>query len=143
MPHIGQTSTKGPEEKTDNEIIAEFMGFRLDLTHPEYDRWWTRRPYHFFGYGPHELKYHESWDWLMPVVEKIAQHVYETYPDHNGYKETVAHDRAYPRTFGMIDNEGRWMVRINRMPLEQEETLIKATYQAVVEFIKYYNQQPK
>ena len=42
----------------DNKLIAEFMnhGFH-DGRHRSFD----------------ELKYHESWDWLMPVVEKIYQ----------------------------------------------------------------------
>lgn len=115
--------------KTDNEIIAEFMQDKKALAvykHPKY----------LPSDDQQYVKYHSSWDWLMPVVEKISQHIYESYPDHNGYKEVTVHDRAYPRTFGMIDNEGKWMVRINRMPLEQEDTLIKATYNAVVEWIK-------
>lgn len=135
---------------TDNELIAEFMGGVFygsdDLDYP--NKWWfSRQPHEGYRKDAQHLtvglRYNIDWSWLMPVVEKIAQHVYESYPDHNGYKEVIAHDRAYPRTFGMIDSEGRWMVRINRMPLEQEDSLIKATYKAVVEFIKWYNQQQK
>lgn len=117
----------------DNELIAEFMGLPLTKQLPQFSsvgpKKWTTVPFQ-------DWKYHSSWDWLMPVVEKISQHIYESYPDHNGYKEVTVHDRAYPRTFGMIDNDGKWMVRINRMPLEQEETLMQATYKAVVEWIK-------
>ena len=41
--------------KENNKLIAEFMGLRstgLSI------------------YKPSEYKYHTSWDWLMPVIEK-------------------------------------------------------------------------
>ena len=49
-----------------NELIAEFMGvdpIDIDYAIDEYGK----------------LKYHLSWDWLMPVVEKIEQ-VHEGVP---------------------------------------------------------------
>jgi len=118
---------------TDNALIAEFMGV---ITNKE----GTHTSMHF---GNKKLIYDTSWDWLMPVVEKIAKHEYERWQDSNGWKEVTHIETAYPRTFGMLDNEGKWMVRINRMHLECEDTLIKATYQAVVEFIKLYNENKK
>ena len=43
----------------DNKLIAEFMGSNLNgLESWQYEE---------------ELQYHTSWDWLMPVVEKIYQ----------------------------------------------------------------------
>lgn len=51
-------------DQNNNNIIAEFMGFQ-----PSSDK--------TLWYDPHAnkghmmLKYHTSWDWLMPVVEKI------------------------------------------------------------------------
>ncbi len=41
-----------------NKLIAEFM----NVDHVDIDQ-----AYEDYG----ELKYHTSWDWLMPVVEKI------------------------------------------------------------------------
>jgi len=47
----------------DNKLIAEFMGMENNL-------------YHFqshdtdIHYTNSELKFHTSWDWLMPVIEK-------------------------------------------------------------------------
>lgn len=42
----------------DNKLIAEFMGVdQVDID------------YAINEHG--QLKYHSSWDWLMPVVEKI------------------------------------------------------------------------
>jgi len=43
----------------DNKLIAEFMDLRstgLSI------------------YKESDYKYHKSWDWLMPVIEKIATH---------------------------------------------------------------------
>lgn len=121
--------------KTDNELIAEFMGIGTDKIMPiSFLRVYDHPVYGETNYTG--LHYRTSWDWLMPVVEKIAQHVYETIEENNGYKNVTHTDRAYPRTFAMLDNNGKWMVRINRMSLEQESTLIEATYKAVVEWIK-------
>lgn len=112
---------------TDNELIAKFMG----------------EP---FGKNADKnglIPYHKSWDWLMPVVEKISLHVYEEYTDHNGYKEVPIKCYAYPRTFAMPDYNGEFMVRFNRCVLFQNKSLINATYEAVVDFIKRYNQNKK
>ena len=44
----------------DNVIIAEFMGLNIDRGVQS-------------DYMEHELKYHKSWDWLMPVIDKCYQ----------------------------------------------------------------------
>ena len=51
-----------------NKLIAEFMG----CTHPFNDL--TDATLYSVSHGTFEvdeLKYHESWDWLIPVIEKI------------------------------------------------------------------------
>lgn len=56
----------------DNEIIARFMGMKpkeeIDL-----DGWWINtipvHPYESIIFDA--IKFEKSWDWLMPVVEKI------------------------------------------------------------------------
>jgi hypothetical protein len=48
----------------DNKLIAEFMG---DTFYPEPQHWYDSHG-SFIG---DTLKYHTSWDWLMPVVRKI------------------------------------------------------------------------
>ena len=42
----------------DNRIIAEFMGLNIDRGVQS-------------DYLECELRYHESWDWLIPVVQKL------------------------------------------------------------------------
>ena len=53
--------------KNDNKLIAEFMGAFFD------DNGMTRicGQYGLERVNDLSLKYHTSWDWLMPVVEKI------------------------------------------------------------------------
>ena len=64
----------------DNKLIAEFMGAvgTPKYNPTEWDVYITgcldvdsddENAQHF--YTPDEMKYHTSWDWLMPVVEKI------------------------------------------------------------------------
>lgn len=103
------------DKKTDNELIAEFMelpaqeseqdGFRL-YTHVDYDGgdW---------AYGPDDLEYHKSWDWLMPVVEKIAEY-----------------RLAYPKESG-------WVCDCKIVVMRH------ILYREVISFIKFLNTQPK
>ena len=99
----------------DNKIIAEFMG----LTEPfELPQFGTIRPDGEFKteFNTHQLKYHTSWDWLMPVVEKIKILVMEDDSDELYNSEEW-------------DNITHTLVQIE----------IKSVYQAVVEFINEYN----
>ena len=50
-----------------NKLIAEFMGLIESSIDKKY---WTEKTKEGIGKGELvELKYHTSWDWLMPVVE--------------------------------------------------------------------------
>lgn len=126
-------------EKTENEVIAEFMGILFDTsgqcTAPE--RMYSWRPGCLDPLRVEHLQYHNNWSWLMPVVEKISQ--IRCAPDSE-----FDHDTFYPRTFGMLSPEARKpMVRINRCQVFESDTLINATYQSVVDFITGYNNQKK
>ena len=63
-----------------------------------------------------KMKYHSSWDWLMPVVEKIE------------------HTSAYVNVKGCHVKISTW-VDVNA------PTKLEAVHKAVVEFIKWYNEQ--
>ena len=103
----------------DNKLIAEFMGAvgTPKYNPTEWDVYITgcldvdsddENAQHF--YTPDEMKYHTSWDWLMPAVSKITRD--EQYWEDD-YREHLMDIVPYGR--------------------------IEDTYSAVVEFIKTYN----
>jgi hypothetical protein len=103
--------------KTDNELISEFMGYK---------------PYNDHRYGVmypdptnestvvFTLKYHTSWDWLMPVVEKLEKDHFITI--------TGSHCSIVAR-----DDENGYVGSA-----EQDNKML-AVYLTVVRAIKYYD----
>lgn len=150
---------------TDNELIAEFMGFKQ--WSPENELCWYEGSYLKFDSNPiltkeeyynqfmwspwskshqptkkKDLKYHSSWDCLMSVVEAIEE-IEEPHPSNNPERGTI-----WPYQFEIlsrnvvqiIDNTtDSSIVTINRDGISK----IQAVYKAVVEFIKWYNQTRK
>lgn len=87
----------------------------------------------------HILKFHKSWDWLMPVVEKIEK-IYETETSLPRF-EINSH---YVKFFIMDYNTGLSYVSISGCYLKSPEaikfkTKIEAVYNEVVEFINWHN----
>ena len=81
------------------------------------------------------LKYHNCWDWLMPVIEKIAKLEIDPKKVISNGKDNYF-DSYCLRTFAMINVETKeFMVRINHLGLHQSNSLLEATFDAVVEFI--------
>jgi hypothetical protein len=95
-----------------NKLIAEFMGlYSYGVLNPVY----AYNDDDYLACNHYELKeliYHSSWDWLMPVVEKIGN-----IPEH-GY--------VFKRSL-----DGGLFYKI------------ESVWLAVVEFIKWYNQNDK
>ena len=101
--------------KENNKLIGEFMGdiFKTNFTVgsdlvPE---GWLRK-LNNMHYG--NLKYHSSWDWLMPVVEKCY-----SMDEYFKYKEETER-QFYPSGIEL-------------------STKIESVWFACVEFIKWYN----
>ena len=91
--------------KENNTLIAEFMqegseGFNL------YD-------YNGCHYKVDELMFHTSWDWLMPVIEKILDNAF--------YDVATSMEDFYS--------------------IKRHIPYMDETYQAVVDFIKTYNDE--
>lgn len=117
--------------KTDNdlnnELIASFLGWRrLDTEH---DTFWRKDGQEFStnghprGWDHHtfHLEFHASWDWLMPVVEKISGMYDPDYEDGKYYDVEFAHT--------LMD------VGINAP--------IAEVYHEVLKSIHWYNEQKK
>lgn len=117
-----------------NKLIAEFMGAKF-ITGKELNQ--ADDCFLFEGEAAIPISKHDyftTWGLLMPVVEKICRT--KIGDDVN----TIAY--AYPRTFGMIDEEtGKIMVRLNGYFLNSADTLIEAAWKSVCEFIVFQNNQ--
>ena len=108
--------------KTNNELLAEFMGL-VESTIP--NRYWTEKSLEGFGMGKlKELNYDTDWNWLMQVVEKI---------EGLSYCVEIKSDTT------IIYEYGSKTSNINN----DEGTKIENTYYACVEFVKLYNEQKK
>ena len=121
-----------------NKLIAEFMGaVKSKIDNDTRLIRFNNSINGVFAFYPRELKYHSSWDWLMTVVERISEHHYHNFYGARGKTEDDGDwdDTAYLRTFGMRDLDGNYMVRFNASILCRAETLIKATWLAVIDFI--------
>ena len=105
-----------------NKLIAEFMGAIIRekygceevevhdvvVTAPVWDG---------------DVRYNQSWDWLMPVVEKI---------ESLGYGVTIG-----MTDYCVIQND--WKEDLEEICSMTENGKLLCTYNAVVEFIKWHN----
>jgi hypothetical protein len=111
-----------------NKLIAEFMG-AFYSTSDQPNPYWVGVPDNGQYLGTHRLQYHSSWDWLMPVVERIE-----------GLHSILEHKYINVRiTQGYVVIEGAHKEILFNTSIEGSK--IKATWLAVVEFIKWYNKQ--
>ena len=116
-----------------NKIIAEFLNVKI---HPcetieklKFLPIEERGLYN--GYFIDELKYHEDWNWLMEVVEKIESIEYGI------YQVDILQEGC------KILKKCSLLIDKTVSKLEPDTTKIKSVYLACVEFIKWYNEQNK
>ncbi len=88
----------------DNILIAEFMEIEQFV-------------------NQNKLEYHNSWDWLMPVVEKI---------ESIGYEFTIVESRC--KVSNNTDHSIKELFYIEKIGIK-----IDNVYDAVIQFIKQYN----
>ncbi len=122
-----------------NKLIAEFFGLKhgwwISQEKPLTDdkkQWWDIDSKTFLGsrvYYNKDLKFHSSWDWLMPVVEKIESMGFWFNIKKNHV--TVARDNKGTFDSNMIHSEFGDMSKIERV------------YQCAVAFIKYNENKNK
>ena len=123
-----------------NKLIAEFMGYVKNCTdkdftfytHPDGKGIIIQSHYDCDRFISHKLMeargfiFNRSWDWLMPVVEKI---------------ESLGYSLEIKLTWCRIKQIENGSVIILRW--EEDITKIEAVYNVCVEFIKWYNEQNK
>lgn len=124
------------EEITEgNILIAEFMGFK-----EEYGVYRVTPEYIQFVRGmgnvirdiayKNDMKFHSSWDWLMPVVEKIGKEYPVRITWLANSMEVTYIDRDEFSTDDSIADYGGYGAKGN-------------TYKCVVDYIKWHNQKFK
>ena len=65
--------------ENNNRLIAEFMGFTKDFKDLYLiDDYNLRSEDEYQATYVSEMKFHTSWDWLMPVIEEIDHIQYES-----------------------------------------------------------------
>jgi hypothetical protein len=116
-----------------NKMIAEFMGF--EITHkinyvPSSLPNCMKNAEHLKTDNPENLPFDTDWRWLMPVVEKIGS---------LGSQVKIEINEGFPYCEILCYADGENIDEIR----EEADKAINACYAAVVEFIKWYNQQPK
>ena len=117
-----------------NKLIAEFMGAKRK----EYSI--TNREHYLFRDGrkylTENLIFHSSWDWLMPVVEKI-----ESLPTdkENGeeFQFSITGDGIAITQYD--DGSGIIASRVNYLG----KSKLEFTFEVVVEFIKWHTNEVK
>ncbi len=98
-----------------NKLIAEFMGMELgDDKTMYFDDAENLHP----PTPIDQLKYHESWDWLLPVVNKCTQ---------IGYRDQDFDSEIYGAWEGLFDDASMFL-----------GNHIEEVYWSVVHFIEWY-----
>jgi hypothetical protein len=111
-----------------NKLIAEFMGEKIIGNGIEVKS-------NAFGSGTktiHSFEYHSSWDWLMPVVEKIAANS----PDHEW---DIDMGKTFCSVYLRNLDDGRYLYGV----YGSDDKPLPAIYQAVIQFIEWYNKTSK
>jgi hypothetical protein len=116
-----------------NEAIAEFMGYSHGNRNREFNP--------DAVYKEEEFKYHSSWDWLMPVVEKIED--VQLDDKNNVVTRAAANVQIFYKAcliqYEPDEESGDTNDEVSIQT--QGETKIEAVYKAVYQFIQWYNNQ--
>ena len=117
------------ELRDNNKLIAEFIGLEYAPKDKRWDDWFDKNGTRI-TYGIRiPLQYDTSWDWLMPVVEKIEC--------------TKTDDEDNSDSFFNVMIEV-FECNINGRDIcicENGNTKLEATYRAVVKFINQHNKK--
>ena len=110
-----------------NKLIAEFMGYEF-ITNNIFI---NRLPKDFLNNSESYKCFHNSWDWLMPVVDKIESFIFQN-------------DEFY--NFNILG--GCYVIVISShgnelITSDEGQSKLECVYIAIIEFIKWYNQQNK
>lgn len=123
----------------ENKLIAEFMGAKVKncsgISIIEFPDKSTC--------NLSDLKYHLSWDWLMPVIEKVESigSTVEIHGTRNVFEKINLHScRLHHSVFNTVtDKYAVDEVVLFKYNTKFNISKINCVYEAIVEFIKWYN----
>ena len=120
-----------------NKIIALFHGWRhVPTSKGKGKGYWNFPEWGKASWDADSFLYHSSWDWLMPVVEKIGNthniriqinvcSITRRFLDHRKYQKE--HNIGFDEVPPIAEHDG--------------SGFIENVWHAVVKFIKWYNSQ--
>jgi len=138
----------------DNKLIAEFMGLYDEISLDSIAgniHSWNDAPFFYITEDSKEKvmegitkysKYHTSWDWLMPVVEKIEEIAIDddnlTVKEHR-YQVDMSYTQC--SIYDHVRDGGEpWNSKWDGVTASADMgTKLSSTHRAVIEFIKEYN----
>ena len=117
-----------------NKLIAKFMGHERKESVSVWVRYthWTIEPFGYFDDS--DLRYHLSFDWLMPVISKIEK---------CGCIVEINYSLCCMCRICVIAPNDQKSFNIINDDNDTLKTPIDAVYASVTDFIKYYNSQSK
>lgn len=133
-----------------NRLLSDFIGWKLDeefesymvpinfIVNGDFKEWAPTKHVDDIGYyilTDSQMEFHRDWNWLMEVVERIESLGVNFWTVKNKVKLTIVGELAKKLNDSLYDTE------FEGYDFEYyiEGTKIEAVYQAVVEFIKWYN----
>lgn len=136
-----------------NRIICEFMGVRPKMESPDV---YTYKDGVFFMVREHNpekvmeaivgyVKYHSSWDWLMPVLDKIEKMgaTIRINSNFNQFNKRNFHQVTIEIVSGELSKSGKafWGDGYKyQKHSDTSENKMEAIYSSVIDFIKWYNE---
>ncbi len=112
-----------------NKLIAEFMKIQTE----KIGYYYNKEFYGGMAFAISEMKYHSSWDWLMPVVEKIEK--LRVGLNASVCVEYMSNNQKF--NFKIFDEFYNFSV----VKAGNIENKLITIWEAVIEFIKWYNSQ--
>lgn len=123
--------SKEPTIEQMNEVIVLFMGGSSIKQHG-----WKRYVYYPESCAREitELEYHSSWDWLMPVVQKIE--------GMNWCVRVENWPKCFPTPYKELYSVWMWLNPEDAPEIQTySDVKIKAVHIAVYQFIQWYKNQ--
>lgn len=122
--------------KSGNELIAVFMGGIFNSVPNNSDKWkFGSQPTRYYREDAMHvnLKYHDDWNWMMPVIEKI---------ESLGFDVTIQHTEDLNSCY-VWDGTPTYKRSGNNIVAHEDfgSSKLGTVWVAVLEFIKKYNSQ--